>query len=89
MRRNLASGKVIYFRKSFFAPWGTATETVPTWTMISKNKFLFCLTAPKGLFKIPPPPPPQGGEGVADAVPIIYSDDYLFFRLTHFFYFFP
>jgi len=36
-----------------------------------------------------PPTPPRGGRGLADAVPIIYSDDYLFFRLTHFFYFFP
>ncbi len=67
MRRNLSSEFVIYFRKSFSAPWGTATETVPTWTYISKDIFLFCLTAPKGHGTIPlpppPPPPPWGGEG--------------------------
>ena len=62
MRRNLSSWKWIFFRKSFSAPWGTATETVPTWTYISKDIFLFCLTAPKGHVIIPPPPPPPGGE---------------------------
>jgi hypothetical protein len=65
MRRNLSSEFSIYFRKSFSAPWGTATETVPTWTYISKDIFLFCLTAPKGHGTIPPPPPPppRGGGG--------------------------
>jgi hypothetical protein len=68
MRRNLASGKVIFFRKSSHPPWVTATETVPTWTRISKNKFLLCLTAPKGdgIIPSPPPPPPGGGGRIAE-----------------------
>ena len=69
MRRNLSSEFVIYFRKSFSAPWGTATETVPTWTYISKYIFLFCLTAPKGHGTIPPPPPWGGRGGPAATVP--------------------